>query len=123
MVLKNMINTLMTYFVDTGKNHKKVKDLMMNFLNEGKPIKFITTDQVISETFTYLRYNTTHDVALNFLEEILASEATNHLEILFTSMYELRSAKKLLNKYEDQKISFVDAVSFVQMDKKGLEIA
>ena len=78
----------------------------------------VTTNLIVSETYTYLRYHVNHDTAMNTVKAIRKAEASGYLEVVYSDIsFEVR-AVEILEKYRDQDISYVDAVSFAVLEKK-----
>lgn len=73
----------------------------------------VTSNLVISETYTFIRYNVNYHTALRFLESIKKAENMNFLQVVYSTPEIEREALRLIKKYCDQTISYVDAVSFV----------
>lgn len=80
--------------------------------------RFVTTNLIIAESFTFLRYELGVDIALEFLDRI---DNTPRLEIFRPDAKIELSAKSLLTKYRDQAISYTDAVSFAVMNELNLD--
>ncbi|MGB9661905.1 MAG: type II toxin-antitoxin system VapC family toxin [Moorellaceae bacterium] len=77
---------------------------------------FYTTNMVISETYTWLRYHTSHPVAVKFLDTIERASKNNELVIVQVDISIEEKARQILRKYGDQDFSYVDAVSFVTLE-------
>ena len=80
--------------------------------------KIITSDYIIDETLTRIRYSVGHKEAVKWGEEILASRVVEKTEV-GKEIFEL--AWKIFETYEDKKLSFTDCTSFALMKKKGIE--
>jgi predicted nucleic acid-binding protein len=82
--------------------------------------KIITSDYIIDETLTRIRYSVGHKEAVEWGKDILASKVIEKIEIerkIFGSAWEL------FRTYEDKKLSFTDCTSFALMKKKGIDKA
>ncbi len=82
--------------------------------------KLITTDLVIAESQILLRRRLGVDAANLFLD------STNHspsIEIVFLDQEMEVAAKKVLEKFSDQELSFTDAVSFTIMKSRKIRTA
>lgn len=80
--------------------------------------KIITSDYIVDETLTRIRYSVGHKEAVEWGKDILASKVIEKIEIegeLF------RSAWELFRTYDDKKLSFTDCTSFALMKKRGIE--
>lgn len=79
----------------------------------------LTTNLVISETYSFLRYKMGYLLAMQYLEFIKKAEASGHLQIIYSNPKLEQTAKKILHTYHDHDLSYVDAVSFavIETDK------
>lgn len=82
--------------------------------------KIITSDYIIDETLTRIRYAVGHREAVEWGKEILASKVVEKLE-LGREIFEF--AWELFETYEDKRLSFTDCTSFAIMKKRGVERA
>ena len=80
----------------------------------------VTTNHVISETYTLLRGRLGSRVALMFLEQVRADPFVRRVQV--PDDWEAE-AELLLAQYHDQRFSYVDATSFVTMRHLGLREA
>ena len=80
--------------------------------------KIITSDYIIDETLTRIRYSVGHKEAVEWGKDILASKVIEKIEIQ-REIFGL--AWELFQTYEDKKLSFTDCTSFALMKKKGIE--
>lgn len=76
----------------------------------------ITTNLVLSETYTYLRYHESHQVACRFLESIRRAEKVGFLFIVYSDHLLEEKAFEVLKKFNDQDLSYADAVSFAYLE-------
>lgn len=76
----------------------------------------ITTNLVLSETYTYLRYHENHHTACRFLENIRYAEKGGFLIIVYSDSLLEEKAFEILKKYSDQDLSYTDAVSFAYLE-------
>ena len=107
-------------FVDTGAwialaeqsdtHHLKANKIIEKLGNENALL--ITSDYVLDETITWLRYNVSHKVAVEFAAQVMTSNVT---EVLYIDEAAFVKTTELFNKYRDQKFSFTDCSSFVLM--------
>lgn len=80
----------------------------------------ITSDYVIDETITWLRYNASHKVATDFATQVVSSDVT---EIIYVDETNFNHAVELFIKYDDQKFSFTDCSSFILMRSNRIKQA
>lgn len=118
-------------FVDTSaflalvnekdNNHIAAASFLEDIKNgRAKVKKIITSDYVIDETLTRIRYSVGHQEAVQWGRDILASKVVEKIEV-GTEIFEL--AWKLFELYKDKKLSFTDCTSFAIMKKRGIEKA
>lgn len=118
-------------FVDTSaflaivnekdSNHIAAKRFLEGIKNGSVRVKkIITSDYIIDETLTRIRYAVGHREAVEWGKDILASKVVEKIEV-GKELFEL--AWKLFERYEDKKLSFTDCTSFALMKKRGIEKA
>ena len=118
----------MKLFVDTGawfalnsrsdENHRTAAGFVRRFKKE--PVLFYTTDYVVDETVTLLRFKVSHSQALVFLDFLTES---SHVARVQVSSELVGRAEGIFRTYRDKLWSFTDCVSFAFMDELGLEEA
>jgi predicted nucleic acid-binding protein len=111
-------------FIDTGAfvgrylvRDQHHRDATRSWKRVGKEQLF-TSNLVLSETITLLGRWTRPGFAAERARSLLRSE---RLRILRSGLQDELDAVDLLEKFADQKASFVDCVSFVLMRKRGIE--
>jgi predicted nucleic acid-binding protein len=109
-----LVNEKDTNHTDAIHFLEKIKD------GRIKIRKIITSDYIIDETLTRIRYSVGHQEAVEWGKDILASNVVERLEVGI-EMFEL--AWELFQTYDDKKLSFTDCTSFAIMKKKGIEKA
>ncbi|MFA4957973.1 MAG: type II toxin-antitoxin system VapC family toxin [Candidatus Methanoperedens sp.] len=80
--------------------------------------KIVTSDYIIDETLTRIRYSVGHKEAVDWGTDILASRVIEKIEI---GNEIFRSAWEQFCSYNDKKLSFTDCTSFALMKKRGIE--
>lgn len=111
------------FFVDTSAwlayssqkdpQHKKFVNLFNQADKSHSP--FYTSNDVVNETYTRLRYDLNYQVAQKYLGYIKKSLLTKALIQLWTDEQTQLEALNLLDKYQDHKLSLTDATSAVLM--------
>jgi predicted nucleic acid-binding protein len=72
-----------------------------------------TSDYVLDETLTRLRYDSSHREALAFWQKIEAARQIGFLTVLWVEEAIWTAALDIFRQYEDQRLSFTDCTSFV----------
>ena len=108
-------------FVDTGawiamlnpndQYHREAVAIYRPFRQQKT--QFLTTDYVIDETVTRLRYDTNHSIAVIFLERIERLVETGVLILVEIDNRIFRGAIALFRQYDSARLSFTDCTSFV----------
>lgn len=83
--------------------------------------QLFTSDLVLAETFSNLRYHLGREPALLFSRSILSGQSG--VELIAPTKDDLLASQRILEKYQDQKFSLVDAASFVLMQRLGIRAA
>jgi uncharacterized protein len=84
-------------------------------------LQLITTNFVVDETYTWMRYRLGNREAAKFLRRLRQSEEKEpRLEITTVSRALENEATRLLEKLSDQDLSYTDATSLALIHKKGL---
>lgn len=98
-------------------NHRRASELLPTLVRSRS---LITSNHVLGESYTLMRKLLGHDAATGFIRSLNRSR---RVEILFTPQELEKKAYQLLERYDDQRFSFVDATSFVWMKKLRLREA
>jgi predicted nucleic acid-binding protein len=112
-------------FIDSGawialtdrkdQYHKKAT-LIYNELKERREL-LATTDYIIDETVTRLRYDLGHATAVRFLDLIEKTERTGVLRIFKIDNLIFKKAETLFRQYDSVVFSFTDCTSFAVCQK------
>ncbi|MYB59009.1 MAG: type II toxin-antitoxin system VapC family toxin [Gemmatimonadetes bacterium] len=82
--------------------------------------RFFTTDYVLDETITRLRYDVSHSVAVQFLDFIERAEKIDGLTVAEIDKTLFQEAKRLFRQYDSAKLSFTDCTSFAVCQKHNI---
>ena len=82
--------------------------------------RFLTTDYVLDETITRLRYDVSHSVAVQFLDFIERAEKIDGLTVTEIDKTLFQEAKRLFRQYDSAKLSFTDCTSFAVCQKHNI---
>lgn len=118
----------MKIFVDTSawlalsdKNDQYHKEaLSKNAIIKSRRIDLITSEYVVDETLTIIRYRVSHRAAVVFGESLMSSRI---VAIMGIKDEERLAAWDLFKKYGDKELSFTDCTSFAMMKKLNLQQA
>jgi len=83
-------------------------------------IELITSEYIIDESVTLIRYRVSHKAAVIFGDSLINSNIVKILDIINEDRLK---AWELFKKYEDKDFSFTDCTSFVLMTKLRLQKA
>jgi uncharacterized protein len=116
-------------FVDSGAwiacmnskdiNHKEAVKYLKDIIN--KNILLMTSNYIIDETITWLRYNCDHMTAVKAMGLLQKAERSRTLEIDWTNKDIAEEAWEIFKIYVDQKLSFTDCTSFALCRKHKID--
>ncbi len=78
----------------------------------------VTSNYVISETYTLLRQRVSWEAACSYIRELQAGST----QIVRISADDEQRAWEILQQYQDQDFSYVDATSFAGMERLSIAI-
>jgi len=81
----------------------------------------MTSDYVLDETLTRLRYDFGHRVAITFWEQITRAQIMGRLLMLPVDAAVWAAALDIFAKYDDQDFSFTDCTSFVLAKREQVD--
>jgi len=96
---------------DSDKYHSKAKAHYLQLL-KGRT-NFLTSNYVLAETYTWLRYHAGYRYAIRFHKMVTAAEKSGNLKILWVDRAIASAAWEIFERYSDQVFSFTDCTSFV----------
>lgn len=118
-------------FVDTGawigllnpkdRHYNAAVTIYERLERQRRPLA--TTDYVIDETITRLRYDVSHPVAVKFLDFINRVEEQNVLTVVRIDSALFQEALQLFRQYDSVKFSFTDCTSFAVCQKHKISNA
>lgn len=116
-------------FIDTGawialnnkkdKYHTNAVKTNKKFLDNG--YYYITSDYILNETYTLLRYDVGHKRAIEFGNEIKSLKEMEKIKIVHINQDILDKAWEIFEKYSDKNFSFTDCTSFIVMEMVGIK--
>ena len=106
-------------FFDPTDRYHNDSVVIYNDLVQQK-MRLLTTDYVVDETITRLRYDVSHSVAVQFLDLIESVEEIGVLTIAEIDKTLLQEAKRLFRQYDTAKLSFTDCTSFAVCQKHNI---
>ena len=109
-------------FLDRGDQHHDDAVAIYNDLMQQKT-QFLTTDYVIDEAATRLRYKVNHSIAVQFLNLIESTKATRALTFTEIDSALFQEAEQLFRQYDTAKLSFTDCTSFVVCRRRNISEA
>ena len=109
-------------FVDRGDPYHSNAVAIYNDLVQQRT-QLLTTDYVIDETATHLRYKVNHSIAVQFLNLIESAKVTGRLTITEIDRDLFQEAERLFRQYDTAKLSFTDCTSFVVCRRRNISEA
>ena len=99
-------------FLDQRDQHHDNAVAIYNDLRHQRT-RLLTTDYVIDETATRLRYKANYSIAVQFLDLIENSKVTRGLTVTEIDSALFQEAERLFRQYDTAELSFTDCTSFV----------
>lgn len=100
-------------------DHILAKLLNEQLLDQGHT--FVTTNFVLSETVTLIRYHLHHQAAIQFWEMLRTLIEAELLQFVRVTESHENAAWTIFEHYADQKFSYTDCTSFAVMRDLGLQ--
>jgi uncharacterized protein len=98
--------------------HEAATTHLRRLVQAGRPL--VTSNLVVAESYALIRYRGGHGPASTFLRSLRSSQRVRR--IVSDPDAEL-AAEQLLQRFDDQEFSYVDAVSFTLMRRNGIQTA
>ena len=100
-------------------NHYKAAQRFLMDMQNGKfrPTRLITTDYIVDETLTRVRFKVGHTQAVNWGQNIHSSKI---IELWRVDETVYGDALAIFEKYNDKQLSFTDCTSFALMKSMGI---
>ena len=118
-------------FVDTGawialfnardQYHEEARAIYYALQQQRE--RLYTTDYVIDETVTRLRYDVNHSAAIKFLDAVEGAEEKETVTVVAIDRSSFQEAKHHFRQYSSEKLSFTDCTSFVVCKRYGIASA
>lgn len=126
-----MQTSLGTVFVDTSAwkafydeqddRHGEARSFMEKVVSKKLPVRLlVTSDYVLDETLTLVRFAHSHSKAVELANTILESRAT---KLVFVGEERFNESLKMFTERKDKEWSFTDCSSFVLMKNLNLATA
>lgn len=113
-------------FVDTGawyavadasdRHHEEAARCYLEHASAGR---FVTTDLIVSETWTLIGAHLGRSAALTFWETL----RTTRIPVVTLEPIDLEAAWRIVQGFPDQDFSFTDCTSFAVMERLGIDEA
>jgi len=98
--------------------HALAEETNKQLLDDG--YIFVTTNNVLSESVTLMRYKINHLIAVNFWNLTQQLVKSGLVKVVRVNEWHEQKAWEIFEKYHDQKFSLVDCTSFAVMQDLGL---
>lgn len=79
---------------------------------KAERVRLLTTDYVIDETVTRIRYDSGHDLAVRFLDSIEQARKSGVVHLVSIDEALFQTALSLFRQYDSAILSFTDCTSF-----------
>ena len=107
----------------TLSNDSRHRDAVEMFNRIGGSERVLTSNLIVGETWTLLRYRAGHSVAVGFLDRVETLKAARKLAVHTVTPDDESRAWRWLRRHDERAYSFVDATSFEVMRARRLREA
>lgn len=101
--------------------HAAASEFYRQISRERRPL--VTTNLVLAEFYRLILYGASYHSAIRFLDAVDRSVDAGWLRSVYSSPDLEADARQILRQYDDQKLSYTDAVSFVVMRRLDISVA
>jgi len=106
---------------DRDNYYKAAQHFLIDMQNgKFRPTRLITSDYIVGETLTRIRFKVGHAQAVNWGQNIHSSKI---IELLRVDKNIYEDALVIFEKYNDKQLSFTDCTSFALMKSMGINDA
>ena len=106
---------------DRDNYYKAAQHFLMDMQNgKFRPTRLITSDYIVDETLTRIRFKVGHAQAVNWGQNIHSSKI---IELMRVDKNIYEDALVIFEKYNDKQLSFTDCTSFALMKSMGINDA
>ncbi len=102
----------------TDAEHAQAQAINDRLLSEGDV--FVTSNFVLAEAITLIRYHLHHAAAVRFHQLLLQMVTGGLVEVVRITDEHVANAWTIFEKYSDQKFSYTDCTSFAVMQELNL---
>ena len=110
------------YFDKADRYHEVVHAYFEEVLCKRYP-RLVTSDYILDETVTYLRYHISHAAAVLAFNMIRVLAVDGVIDWLIVNEAVIQLAGEILTQYADQKFSFTDCTSFALCEREHIKHA
>ena len=107
------------YFDQDDNYHEAIRFLIGEALQKNQP-RLVTSDYILAETVTYLRYHVNHAAAVLALTEIRDLVEYSLINWLTVDKDIIQRSSEIFIQYDDQKFSFTDCTSFAFCERERI---
>lgn len=117
---KIFVDTWAWYALADAKDHDHLLAAATNADLLDKGYTFVTTNFVLHESVTLIRYKMHHATAVAFWKNIQQFSASGLVEIVRVSATQEKEAWRIFEQYSDQDFSLTDCASFAVMSELNM---
>lgn len=83
-------------------------------------VPLVLTNLIVDESYTWLRYRLGHRQACDFLRRVREAESSTPLEVVTVDRHLEEEAVKILERFDDQDLSYTDATSLALIQERRI---
>ncbi len=105
---------------ESDRHHQKAREYYEQWVKRTG-VELITSDYIIDETLTVIRYRVGLLYAHRFWDAIEQAQSQNILRITWVEQKTWQEALSLFFRYDDQRFSFTDCTSFALLSREPVD--
>lgn len=114
------VDTWAWYALVDTQDHDHIVAKLANEELLDKDYISVTTNLVLTETLTLIRYHISHSAAIQFRQQLQGLIAAELIRYIYVEETLEKDAWQIFERYHDQDFSFTDCTSFATMHRVGL---
>ena len=115
-------SSLLSVFDRSDDHHSVCSDFWKELFQE-RNYEPVISDYILDELMTRIRYDVSHAIAVQVLTNLTQLVERRLLTLVWVNQTYFEKARRIFERYHDQKFSFTDCTSFAICQDAGIEEA
>jgi hypothetical protein len=115
-------SSMLSVFDRSDDHHSVCSDFWKELFQE-RNYELVISDYILDELMTRIRYDVSHAIAVRVLTNLTQLIERRVLTLVWVNQTYFEKARRIFERYDDQKFSFTDCTSFAICQDAGIEEA